>query len=108
LVEVKAPVVYVGIYIVDIRCAWVQSLKEKRAIVKPLTEKLKARFPISVARLAGLDEHDWERLGVSAISHDGIWLEQLLNRVHDFVCSQGSYEVFMKDLSIEIWDFDDG
>ena len=42
---------------------WVASLKEKRSLIKPVTEKLKVRFPVSVARLAGLDAHEWELIG---------------------------------------------
>ena len=96
--------IYVAIYIADIRTPWVRSLKEKRGIIKPVTEKLKVRFPVSVARLDGLNEHAWERVGVSAISADGVWLEGLLERVHSFVCAQGSYEVEVVSRSVEIWD----
>jgi uncharacterized protein YlxP (DUF503 family) len=62
--------VYIGVYLVRLEMPWARSLKEKRSLVKPVSEKLKARFPVSVARLGGLDSHDWELLGVTAISSD--------------------------------------
>ena len=96
--------IYIAIYIADIRTPWVKSLKEKRGLIKPVVEKLKVRLPVSVARLDGLNEHHWERVGVSAISADGVWLEGLLERVHGFVCSQGSFEVEVVSSSVEIWD----
>lgn len=96
--------IYVAIYIADIRTPWVKSLKEKRRIVKPVVEKLKVRLPVSVARLDGLNDYTWERVGVSAISADGVWLEGLLERVHSFVCAQGSYEVQVVSSSVEVWD----
>jgi uncharacterized protein len=100
----KTPLIYIGIYIADLHLPWVTSLKEKRAMILPVTEKLKSRFPLSVARLDGLNAHDWERIGVTSIHHDATWLESLLNKVHDFVVSSGSYEVKVIDQSVEVWD----
>jgi uncharacterized protein len=100
----KANLIYIGIYIADLTMPWVESLKEKRSLILPVTEKLKARFPVSVARLDGLNAHDWERIGVTAISHDAVWLEGVLNRVHDFVVAHGTYEVSVLEQTVEIWD----
>ncbi|HEX2865023.1 MAG TPA: DUF503 family protein, partial [Deinococcales bacterium] len=44
---------FVGVYQARLVMPWVRSLKEKRSLVKPVTERLKARFPVSVARLDG-------------------------------------------------------
>jgi uncharacterized protein len=100
----KSQNIYVGIYIADLHMPWVTSLKEKRAMILPVTEKLKVRFPVSVARLDGLNSHVWERIGVTSIHHDYAWLESLLNKVHDFVVSNGSYEVKMIEKAVEIWE----
>lgn len=80
----RAPV-YVGLLLLEVATPWARSLKEKRSVVKPLAERLKTRFPVSVARLDGLDEHDWELLGVGAVSADAVWLEGVLSRARDFV-----------------------
>jgi uncharacterized protein len=101
---VKENLIYIGIYIADLATPWVSSLKEKRAMILPVTEKLKSRFPVSVARLDGLNTHDWERVGVTVISHDAVWLEGLLNKVHDFIVSHGSYEVTVVEQAVEVWD----
>lgn len=79
------------------------SLKEKRALIKPVVEKLKVRFPVSVARLDGLNAHDWELIGVSAISHDAVWLEGVLNRVGDFVAAHSGASVTESSVEIERW-----
>jgi uncharacterized protein len=100
----KANLIYIGIYIADLAMPWANSLKEKRAMILPVTEKLKSRFPVSVARLDGLNAHDWERIGVTVISHDAVWLEGVLNRVHDFVVSHGTYEVSVLEQTVEVWD----
>ena len=97
-------VIYVGVYIADLHMPWVKSLKEKRSIVTPVSEKIKVRFPVSVARLDGLNAHDWERIGVTAISHDAKWLEQLLVKVDAFVHSQANCDVTMRERAVEVWD----
>ncbi len=95
--------IYVAVYIADLATPWAKSLKEKRAIVLPITEKLKSRFPVSVARLSGLNNHSWERIGVTAISADRVWLEQLLIKVDSFISGQ-SATLTKSEQSIERWD----
>jgi uncharacterized protein len=84
---------YIGVYTARLEMPWVDNLKEKRALIRPVTERLKARFPVSVARLEGLDDHDWEVIGAVSISHDAQWLEGLLRNVADFVAGNGEYRV---------------
>ncbi len=84
---------YIGVYTARLEMPWVSNLKEKRALIRPVTERLKARFPVSVARLDGLNNHDWEVIGVVSISHDGTWLDGLLQDVSNFVVSSGEYSV---------------
>ena len=96
--------IYVGVYVADLEMPWVQSLKEKRSLVKPVTEKLKVRFPVSVARLDGLNEHGWERIGATAISSDPAWLNGMLNKVHSFVVAKGDYRVRFSDISVDVWE----
>jgi uncharacterized protein YlxP (DUF503 family) len=94
--------VYIGVYLARLETPWARSLKEKRALIKPVAERLKARFPVSVARLAGQDSHGWELLGVTAISHDAVWLEGMLGKVADFVES-GDCRVTYSSLEVELW-----
>lgn len=84
---------YVGIYTCRLELPWVSNLKEKRALIRPVTERLKARFPVSVARLGGLDRHTWEVIGVVTISGDHAWIEETLRRVAEFVAGNGEYGV---------------
>jgi uncharacterized protein YlxP (DUF503 family) len=96
--------VFVGVLLVELSTPWARSLKEKRSLIMPVTEKLKARFPVSVARLAGLDDHDWELIGATALSHDGVWLEGMLRKVLEFV-NAGEVRVLRSQLDVEPWDF---
>ncbi|CAN5546669.1 hypothetical protein BH24DEI1_BH24DEI1_16490 [soil metagenome] len=38
--------VYIGVYLARLETPWARSLKEKRALIKPVAERLKARFPV--------------------------------------------------------------
>jgi uncharacterized protein YlxP (DUF503 family) len=96
--------VYVGVYQARLEMPWVGSLKEKRALVKPVVERLKVRFAVSAARLSGADEHAWETIGVTAISSDRAGLERLLRKVEGFVAAQGDYRVTASSLDIELWE----
>ncbi len=95
--------VYVGVLLVTLETPAVHSLKEKRALILPITERLKARFPVSVARLDGLNAHAWERIGVSAISADPGWLERVLGSALTFVEGRG-LSVRGSSIEVDVWD----
>ena len=65
----------------------IKTLKEKRSIVVPVVEKLRSRFPVSVASLAGAQNRNCERLGVVSISSDRNWLEKVLESARRFAIS---------------------
>jgi uncharacterized protein len=93
---------YTGLYTVRLSMPWVQSLKEKRALVRPVVERLKARFPVSVARLDGLNDHDFEVIGIVTIHSDYQWIEELLRNVADFIASNGEYQLSQEETSIDV------
>lgn len=84
---------YIGVLTLRLEMPWVSNLKEKRALVRPVVERLKVRFPVTVARLDGLDAHDWELIGVTTISNNHEWIEQTLKMASDFVAAGGEYRV---------------
>jgi hypothetical protein len=96
---------YLGVYTARLEMPWVDSLKQKRAIVKPAIERLKSRFPVSAARIAGLDDHGWEVVGVSVISNDGAWVEQVLDEVATFL-RQFEFEVSEEQFQVETYELD--
>ncbi|GHF97882.1 hypothetical protein GCM10017783_07190 [Deinococcus piscis] len=83
---------YVGTLTLRLEMPWVRSLKEKRSLVKPVVEKLKVRFPVTAARLDGLDAHDWEVIAVVTVSNDYSWVEETLRLAADFVAT-GDYQI---------------
>lgn len=99
--------IYVGVLILRLETTGVRSLKEKRSLITPLTEKIKTRFPVSVARLDGSENYHWEVIGVSAIAHDSLWLEALLHKVANFAAA-GPCAILAESLQVDVWaDSDD-
>jgi len=92
---------YLGIYTARLEMPWVKSLKEKRALIKPTIERLRSRFPVSAARLAGQDDHSWEVVGFSLIGYDGVWVETVLREAADFIAAQAEYQVVHSSWIIE-------
>ncbi|GEM87825.1 DUF503 domain-containing protein [Meiothermus granaticius] len=92
---------YLGLYTARLEMPWVSSLKEKRALVKPVVERLRSRYPVSAARLAGQDEHGWEVVGFSLLGYDGVWVETVLREAADFIAAQGEFRVVEERWSIE-------
>jgi uncharacterized protein YlxP (DUF503 family) len=77
----------------DLRIPHSQSLKEKRAVVRPLIEGIKRLLSASISEV---DHHDaWQRcsLGVAVVAPDGGRLESLVDRVVRYVDASPEVEV---------------
>ena len=71
----------VGVMTLEIRIPYAHSLKEKRAVLRKLRDRLRSRFNLAVAELD--HQETWQRatLGVVSISSSRRNLEQVLERV---------------------------
>ncbi len=91
----------VGVCKVKLRLPDNLSLKGKRQIVKSLTARLKNKFNISVAEVEDNDLWQLATIGISFISNDQRFTNEVLSKAVELVVSnQGDYE--MLDYSIEI------
>jgi len=77
----------------DLRLPHSHSLKEKRAIIRPILEGCRNRFQVAAAEVDHQDA--WQRagLGVSAVSGTAGHLSQVLDQVERFVWSFPEVEV---------------
>lgn len=95
--------VWIGVATFEVATPGVRSLKEKRGLIVPMVERLRQRFPVSVARLAGLDSLDRETIGAVVINTDPALCRKLLERVHSFASDFG-LRVENVRLEVERWD----
>lgn len=64
---------------------WVHSLKEKRMIVKSLTEQLRNRFHVSVSEIDEQDIHQVVMIGVATIVPHNSLADHLMEEISRFV-----------------------
>lgn len=77
----------------ELRIPHSESLKEKRAVLRPLIEGLRRHLSVSVSEI---DHHDtWQRvaLGVAVVAPDGGRLDSLIDRIRRYVDENLEVEV---------------
>lgn len=78
---------------IELRIPDVQSLKAKRAVLRPHIERLRRMASLSVAEI---DRHDtWQRatVGVAVVAPDRHSLESLIDKIRHYVDSQMDIEL---------------
>jgi uncharacterized protein YlxP (DUF503 family) len=84
----------------DLRIPACGSLKEKRHVVKTLTNGLRSKFNVAVAEV---DHHDlWQRttIAVSAVAAEGYHLKRVMHEVEKFVDRWTEVEVIDAELTL--------
>ncbi len=77
------------------------SLKGKRQIVKSITTRLKSKFNVSVAEVDDNDLWQVATLGISYVSNNRRYTNEVLSKAVDFIAN-GRFDVEMLDYEIEI------
>lgn len=84
---------WVGWMEFDLLLGAVSSLKEKRALVRPLIADLGRTFTISAAEVDSLDLHRRCGVGVAIVSGDVGHVVEVLDRVERFVAARPEFEL---------------
>lgn len=75
------PSMPVGLLTLEIRIPYAQSLKERRAVLRKLRDRLRTRFNVAVAELDAQDVWQRATLGVASVSGSRQMLESLFQQV---------------------------
>ncbi len=70
---------YVGALELDVLLGDVRSLKQKRAVVRPLIAELRRKFEVAVAEAGDQDLYRRAVIGVSAVSGDAAHVREVLD-----------------------------
>jgi uncharacterized protein YlxP (DUF503 family) len=91
----------VGAARVELHVHGSRSLKEKRGVVRSITQRLRNRFNLSVAEVGGQDT--WQRavLGLAVAANEAQTARQRLEQAIDFIAEMHLAEVL--DQEVEIW-----
>ncbi len=71
----------VGVLTLEIHLPYAHSLKEKRAVLRKMRDRLRARFNVAVAELDHQDVWQQATLGVVSVSNSRPLLEDLFRQV---------------------------
>lgn len=69
------------------------SLKGKRAVVKSLLERVRARFNVAAAEVGLMDEHERAELAFAVVSNDAKHANTMLNKISVFCEENAAAEI---------------
>jgi uncharacterized protein YlxP (DUF503 family) len=81
----------VGVLTAQLHLHGINSLKEKRSIVKSLLGRLKSRFNISISEVDYQDEKTSAVVGIALISNDTRFINQQFDKIINFMQNDGRF-----------------
>ena len=85
---------YVAALTLDVLLGDVRSLKQKRAVVRPLVAELRRRYPgVAIAETGHLDLHRRAEIGVAVVSSSAGNAHQVLDECERLVASRPEIEL---------------
>jgi uncharacterized protein YlxP (DUF503 family) len=81
----------VGVLKAQLHLQGINSLKEKRSIVKSLLGRLKSRFNISISEVDHQDEKTSAVVGIALISNDTRFINQQFDKIINFMQNDGRF-----------------
>jgi len=96
--------VNIGILRIRLRLQQNASLKDKRQVVKSITARMKNRFNVSVAEVADNDKWQLATVGISCVSNDGRYTDEVLAKVKSFV-DDSRYDAEIIEIEQEVITF---
>ena len=91
----------VGAARVELHVHGSQSLKEKRGVVRSITQRVRNRFNVSVAEVGGQDTWQIAVLGLAVAANEAPLARRRLEQAIDFIADLHLAEVI--DQEVEIW-----
>jgi uncharacterized protein YlxP (DUF503 family) len=91
----------VGAARVELHVHGSQSLKEKRGVVRSITQRVRNRFNVSVAEVGGQDTWQIAVLGLAVAANEAPAARRKLEQAIDFIADLHLAEVI--DQEVEIW-----
>ena len=94
----------VGVLRLQLLLPGTASLKEKRAILRRLLDRVRGRFHISAAEVSEHESHQSAVVGFSTVGADGAKVSRVLERVAKFVEGMGLAEVAAVEQEVVRYD----
>jgi uncharacterized protein YlxP (DUF503 family) len=85
--------VFTGTLSLDLLLGDVHSLKEKRAVVRPVVAELRRRFEVAAAEAGSLDLHRRALIGVAVVAPDAAHCVEVLDACERLVAARPEVEL---------------
>jgi uncharacterized protein YlxP (DUF503 family) len=85
---------------------WVNTLKEKRMVVKSIVEKTRHKFNISVAEVEEQDIHRTAVIGFAFVTNDAVLAEKIADNVLSYI--ENNTDAVIDDTVIEYFRTEEG
>ncbi len=89
---------FVAVITIDLQIPMAQSLKDKRRVIKSLTDKCKNRFNVAVAEVDNKDLWKNAKLGLVTITGDRRYLEKVINKIIKYIESFPEINLYNYDI----------
>jgi hypothetical protein len=90
----------VGVATVELELTDIGSLKDKRAIVRPIVQKLMNQFSVMAAEVDALDDPDAATLGIVLCANDQQHANRVLSKALDWL-EHHQFEAHVADVATE-------
>ncbi|MGH8777051.1 MAG: DUF503 domain-containing protein [Jiangellaceae bacterium] len=77
----------------DVLLGDVRSLKQKRAVVRPIVAELRRRFAVAAAEVGGLDVYRRAEIGVAVVAADAGYCRDVLDAAERLVAARPEVEL---------------
>lgn len=84
---------FIGVVQIRLYLSEPQSLKDKRRIIRSLTDRIKNKFNLAVAETEYMDSWNNSELGIVCVSNEASHAHSMLSRAVQFVESHPTVEV---------------
>jgi hypothetical protein len=99
---------FVGVLRLTLHLPGHGSLKSKRHVIRSAIDRVRAKFNVSIAEVAENDLWQKSVVGVSAVGNDHGFVNEVLDKVADFVASMHGGQILVTGRDIEIVSYGDG
>ena len=97
---------FIGVLRLVFQIPGAASLKDRRRVVKSFKDRVKARFPVSIAEVGELDRYQVATLGVAVVANDAARSDEVLSAVARAAGQVG--DAVLADVATEIIPFGAG
>lgn len=97
---------FVGILRLVFQIPGAASLKDRRRVVKSFKDRVRARFPVSIAEVGDLERYQVATLGVATVANDAARCQEVLSAVAR--AAEQASDAVLADVATELVPFGSG